>query len=52
MSEFGLIRWFDHARRPIDALVRRINYMEGSLINRDSGRPTRTPEKPFKNILI
>ena len=34
------VRWFGHMwRRPIEALVRRVDQIESSLINRGRGRP-------------
>ncbi|KAM7524737.1 hypothetical protein LguiA_014639 [Lonicera macranthoides] len=46
------LRWFGHVgRRPVNAVVRRVDYMEGSLIGRGRGRPRKTIGETIKKDL-
>ncbi|KAM7518030.1 hypothetical protein LguiB_016992 [Lonicera macranthoides] len=51
MVEFRL-RWFGHVwRRPVDAVVRRVDHMEGSLVVRGRERPRKTIGETIKKDL-
>ncbi|KAM7490942.1 hypothetical protein LguiA_033863 [Lonicera macranthoides] len=46
------LRWFGHVwRRPVDAMVRRVDHMEGSLVVRGRGRPRKTIGETIKKDL-
>jgi hypothetical protein len=46
------LRWFQHVeRRPLDFVVRSVNWMEGSQITRDKGRPRKTISETIKKDL-
>jgi hypothetical protein len=46
------LRWFEHVeRRPLDFVVRSVNWMEGSQITRDKGRPRKTISETIKKDL-
>ncbi|KAM7467464.1 hypothetical protein LguiB_015026 [Lonicera macranthoides] len=46
------LRWFGHVwRRPVDAVVRRVDHMEGSLVVRGRGRPRKTIGETIKKDL-
>jgi len=43
------LRWFRHVeRRPVDAVVRRVNQMDENHVKRDRGRPKKTIRKDLK----
>ena len=46
------LRWFGHVeRRPVDAVVRRVDQMEESQIKRGRGRPRKTIRETIKKDL-
>ena len=46
------LRWFGHVeRRPVDAVVRRVNQMEESQIKRGRGRPKKTIRETIRKDL-
>jgi hypothetical protein len=46
------LRWFGHVeRRPIDAVVRRVDQMEKSQVKRGRGRPKKTSRETIRKDL-
>jgi len=45
------LRWFGHVeRRPVDAVIRRVDQMEESQVKRGRGRPRKLLEEPLERI--
>jgi len=43
------LRWFGHVeRRPVDAVVRRVDQMEKSQVKRSRGRPRKTTRETIR----
>ena len=46
------LRWFEHVeRRPVDAVVRRVDQMEESQVKRGRERPTKTIRETIRKDL-
>jgi len=51
-SVFNRLRWFGHVeRRPVDAVVKRVDQMEESQVKRGRGRPRKTIRETIRKDL-